>query len=121
VTQNSVRGVSYTNARKKRFRNAISVCALLRKNLWNGVPARSITKIPLSKGHRNQISDASSLSVFPFLKYPGLTFQSCFYFTVILCIPTFVFDSVCLLRTSLNNVVYFVVRLSFYFHIPFVV
>jgi hypothetical protein len=31
-------------ARKKRFRNAVLACILLRKN-WNSVPARSVTKI----------------------------------------------------------------------------
>jgi hypothetical protein len=39
-------GVSYSNSRKKRFWNAVPACILLSKNLWNGVPARSITKIP---------------------------------------------------------------------------
>jgi hypothetical protein len=29
------------------FRKAIPACVLLRKNFWNGIPARSITKIPL--------------------------------------------------------------------------
>jgi hypothetical protein len=38
-------GIKYTNARKKRFRNAVWV--LLEKNFWNGVPACLVTKIPL--------------------------------------------------------------------------
>jgi hypothetical protein len=39
-------GVSYTNARKKGFWNAIMACVLLRKNFQNGVLAPSITKYP---------------------------------------------------------------------------
>jgi hypothetical protein len=38
---------SYADARKKRFQNAIPLCVLLRKNIWNGVLVHSITKIPL--------------------------------------------------------------------------
>jgi hypothetical protein len=34
------------SGKKKRFWNAVLACILLRKNFWNGVPARSITKIP---------------------------------------------------------------------------
>jgi hypothetical protein len=52
VTQNLVRegvgGVTYTDARKKGYRMP-SVFILLRKNFWNGILARSVTKIPLSK------------------------------------------------------------------------
>jgi hypothetical protein len=43
-------GVSYMNAREKRFQNAIPAGGLLRKNFWNGIVARSITKIPLITG-----------------------------------------------------------------------
>jgi hypothetical protein len=32
---------------KKKFWNTILAYVLLRKNLWNGVPVRSITKIPV--------------------------------------------------------------------------
>jgi hypothetical protein len=39
-------GVSYTDPRKGRFRNAVSGCVLPRKNFRNGVPARFVTKIP---------------------------------------------------------------------------
>jgi hypothetical protein len=34
-------------AGKKRFRNAVPACVLLRKSFRNDVPARSVTKIPL--------------------------------------------------------------------------
>jgi hypothetical protein len=41
-------GITYTDVRKKkRFRNAVLACVLQRKNLRNGIPARSVTKIPL--------------------------------------------------------------------------
>jgi hypothetical protein len=45
ATQNPVveEHVSYTTARKRRFRNAILAC-VLRKNFQNGIPVRSITK-----------------------------------------------------------------------------
>jgi hypothetical protein len=33
-------GVSYIDDRKKRFRNAVPVCVLLRKNFRNGVPSQ---------------------------------------------------------------------------------
>jgi hypothetical protein len=39
--------VSDTDARKKRFLNAVPVCVLPGKNLRKGVPARSVTKIPM--------------------------------------------------------------------------
>jgi hypothetical protein len=42
-------GVSYTNSRKKGFQNVVLACILLTKNFWNGVPARSITKITAVK------------------------------------------------------------------------
>jgi hypothetical protein len=49
VTQHSVRegGVSYIDSGKKRFWNAILACSLLVKNLWNGIPASSVIKIPM--------------------------------------------------------------------------
>jgi hypothetical protein len=34
--------VSYTNARKKRFWNAVPAWVLLRKNFWNSVPAQKL-------------------------------------------------------------------------------
>jgi hypothetical protein len=40
-------GVSYIDARKKRFQNAGPACVVLRKNFWNGVLVCSITKILL--------------------------------------------------------------------------
>jgi hypothetical protein len=40
-------GVTYINARKKRFWKAILACVLLRQNLQNSVSAHSTTKIPL--------------------------------------------------------------------------
>jgi hypothetical protein len=40
-------GVSYIDAKKKRFRNAVQAYALLRKNFRNGVPARPVTKVAL--------------------------------------------------------------------------
>jgi hypothetical protein len=39
--------VSHIDARKKGFRNTVPACTLVRKNFWNGVLARSITRIPL--------------------------------------------------------------------------
>jgi hypothetical protein len=39
-------GVSYTNARTKRFQNVVMACVLI-KNFQNGIPARSVTKMPL--------------------------------------------------------------------------
>jgi hypothetical protein len=39
--------VSYNEARKDEFRNAVPGCVLLTKNVLNGVPARSVTIIPL--------------------------------------------------------------------------
>jgi hypothetical protein len=47
VTKNSVGDGGYTDPGKRRFRNASRGCVLLRKNLQNGVPARSVIKIPL--------------------------------------------------------------------------
>jgi hypothetical protein len=48
---------------EKRFWDAVPACILLRKNFWNGVLARSITKIPL---------------VLPHEKYPNVkTFRKC--------------------------------------------
>jgi hypothetical protein len=35
---------------KKRSQNAVPACVLLRKSFRNGVPARSVTKIPLGRG-----------------------------------------------------------------------
>jgi hypothetical protein len=32
---------------KRKFWNAVPAFVLLRKNFWNGVSARSVTKIPL--------------------------------------------------------------------------
>jgi hypothetical protein len=52
VAQNLVGGgggVIYTNIKEKRFWNSVLVFIPLRKNFWNGVLARSITKIPLTK------------------------------------------------------------------------
>jgi hypothetical protein len=51
VTENSVGdgGVSYIDGRRKTFRNIVLACVLLRKNFWNGVPARSVTKISLHR------------------------------------------------------------------------
>jgi hypothetical protein len=40
-------GIRYTDASKMRFRNAVPVCMLLRKNFRDGVAARSATKIAL--------------------------------------------------------------------------
>jgi hypothetical protein len=40
-------GVSYIDARKERFRDAVLACILLRKNFQNGVLVRSVTKILL--------------------------------------------------------------------------
>jgi hypothetical protein len=34
-------------AGKRRFRNSVPACVLLRKIFLNGVPARSVTNIPL--------------------------------------------------------------------------
>jgi hypothetical protein len=50
VTQNYVAegGVSCTDVRRKRFRNAVPACVFLRKSFQNGVPMRSITKILLA-------------------------------------------------------------------------
>jgi hypothetical protein len=42
-----VGNVSYIDARKKSFRNAVSLCVLLRKNFRNGVASRSVTKMLL--------------------------------------------------------------------------
>jgi hypothetical protein len=42
--------VSYINARKHRFQNAIPSCVLLRKNFQNGIPVHCVTKIPLVTG-----------------------------------------------------------------------
>jgi hypothetical protein len=39
-------GVSYINARKKRFWNTVPACVLLRLNFQNGVPAHSVKKCP---------------------------------------------------------------------------
>jgi hypothetical protein len=49
MTQNSVgeRGVSYAYAGEKRCWNSVPACVLVRQNFQNGVPACSITKIPL--------------------------------------------------------------------------
>jgi hypothetical protein len=49
VIQNSVGevGDSYTSAKGKAFWKGILACILLRKNLWTGIPALSITKIHL--------------------------------------------------------------------------
>jgi hypothetical protein len=50
VTQNLAREkrlVVPMPGKKKRFWNTIPVCVLLRDNLWNGVMACSITKLPL--------------------------------------------------------------------------
>jgi hypothetical protein len=41
-------GISYIDARAKKFRNVVSACVILRKIFRNGVPARSVTKIPLN-------------------------------------------------------------------------
>jgi len=39
---------SHIDTRKKRrCQNTVPACTLLRKNFWNGVLARSITRIPL--------------------------------------------------------------------------
>jgi hypothetical protein len=40
------RGVCNTDAKKKRFRNAVPISVLLRKNFQNGVSARSVKNIP---------------------------------------------------------------------------
>jgi hypothetical protein len=39
--------VSYANAWKKRFQNAVLACVLLGKNFWNSIPVYSDTKVPL--------------------------------------------------------------------------
>jgi hypothetical protein len=50
VTQNLVgEEVSYTDAKRNRFWNTVPVCVLLRKNVRNGVPTPSVTKLPLLK------------------------------------------------------------------------
>jgi hypothetical protein len=42
-------GISYIDARRKRFRNALPACVLLIKEFRNGVPTRSVTKtLPVS-------------------------------------------------------------------------
>jgi hypothetical protein len=44
LTQNSVgKEWCYFNARKKRFRNTVPVCALLIKDFRNGVPLQKYT------------------------------------------------------------------------------
>jgi hypothetical protein len=50
VTQNSVGEgeVLVTSKPGKRFRNAVPACVLLRKNVRNGVPTRSVTEVPLA-------------------------------------------------------------------------
>jgi hypothetical protein len=63
-TQSERDGVDYTNARKKRFWNTVLASVLLRKNLWNSVPARSITKIPLSVTFPTITPDNQELAVF---------------------------------------------------------
>jgi hypothetical protein len=43
-------GISYTDPRKRRFWNAVLDYIFLRKNIRNGVPEHSITKILQNKG-----------------------------------------------------------------------
>jgi hypothetical protein len=48
VAQNSVvEGGGHIDARKKRFWDVVPACALHRKNFQNGIPAHSVTKIPI--------------------------------------------------------------------------
>jgi hypothetical protein len=42
-------GISYNDARKKRFWNTIPACIILIKSFRNGVPERPVTEIPLVK------------------------------------------------------------------------
>jgi hypothetical protein len=44
-------GIGYTNARKKRFPNAVPSCVLLKKNFRNSVPARYVTKNTPAHNH----------------------------------------------------------------------
>jgi hypothetical protein len=74
VTQKSV------GDRKRRFPNALSGCVFLRKNSQHGVPARSITKMPLDINKCNIILQRNQNfynSPFFFL----LLFLRCFHFT----------------------------------------
>jgi hypothetical protein len=60
MAQNSVEkggGVSYIDARTKRFRDAVRACAFLRKNFRNGVPARSVTKKYCNRKRENVTCD----------------------------------------------------------------
>jgi hypothetical protein len=43
-------GVIYTDPGKRDSRTQIPGCVLLRKNFQNGIPAHSITEIPLVLG-----------------------------------------------------------------------
>jgi tRNA pseudouridine-54 N-methylase len=53
-------------AGKKKFRNAVQACVLLRKSFRNGVLARSVTKIPLVlcdlQGKDRDIKDLQNIS-----------------------------------------------------------
>jgi hypothetical protein len=48
VTQNLVREGEVILMSGKKFWNTVLACVLLRKNLRNGLPACSVTKIPLN-------------------------------------------------------------------------
>jgi hypothetical protein len=64
-------GVSYIDARQKRFWNPILACILLR-NFQNGVPAHTITKIPLSaRISEHPYTDTSCQSLLPNAKCEG--------------------------------------------------
>jgi hypothetical protein len=47
------RGVSYIDAREKRFRNTIPACMLPRKKFRNGVPARSVIEMSLTHSRKH--------------------------------------------------------------------
>jgi hypothetical protein len=56
-------GVSYNDGREKRLWNSVPASVLLRKNLKNGVSARSITKITLLTFQRNILPPTSGLQM----------------------------------------------------------
>jgi hypothetical protein len=55
-------GVSYNDGREKRLWNSVPA-SVLRKNLQNGVLARSITKITLLSFQRNILPPTSCLQI----------------------------------------------------------
>jgi hypothetical protein len=55
-------GVSYIDAREKRFQNTIPACALLRKNFSNNILACSVTKISM-ENHGGMIVTGETLDL----------------------------------------------------------